>query len=89
MYLFNNTFTYCLSYLVDFSTATLGPNEISGFVHNKNVEPVTFHPDMCHKGNQPGWMTNRPTGVSIFKTDYNRYGRPYVSCLYLLLEFCI
>ncbi|KAF6016462.1 PPP1R32 [Bugula neritina] len=62
---------------VEMSTATLGPNEISGFVHNKNVEPVTFHPDLCHKGNLPGWMTDRPTGISIFKTDFNRYGRPY------------
>lgn len=64
---------------VDFSTATLGPNEISGYVHNKNIEPLTFHPDLCFKGNLPGWMTDRPTGTSIFKTDYNRYNRPYVS----------
>lgn len=64
---------------VDFSTANLGPNEISGYVHNKNIEPVTFHPDYCHKGNTPGWMTSRPTGVSIFKTEFSGYGRPYVS----------
>ena len=74
-------FTLTTFYLVtvDFSTATLGPNEVSGFVHNKNIEPLTFHPDLCFKGNLPGWATDRPTGVSIFKTDYNRYGRPYVS----------
>lgn len=42
----------------------------SGFVHNQNIEPITFNPDQAHEGSVPGWMTNRPTGVSIATTAY-------------------
>lgn len=62
---------------VDMTTSTLGPNELSGYTHNKNVEPVTFHPDYAHKGDMPHWMTSRPTGTSIYKTNYNPYGYPH------------
>ena len=32
----------------------IGPNEESGFTHNKNREPVTFHADCAHKADAPG-----------------------------------
>lgn len=48
----------------------------SGFVHNQNIEPITFNPDKAHEGSVPGWMTNRPTGVSIATTAYRPTAYP-------------
>ncbi|XP_005090613.1 protein phosphatase 1 regulatory subunit 32 [Aplysia californica] len=55
---------------VDVSTRDVGPQEVSGFVHNINDEPVTYEPRMAHGNEKPGWYTHRPTGVSIFKTSF-------------------
>ncbi|GFR76486.1 protein phosphatase 1 regulatory subunit 32-like [Elysia marginata] len=55
---------------VDISAKELGPQEVSGFVHNINDEPVTYEPKMAYKNDRPGWYTHRPTGVSIMKTSF-------------------
>jgi len=55
---------------VDVSTRELGPQEVSGFVHNINDEPVTYEPRLAHGNEKPGWYTHRPTGVSICKTSF-------------------
>lgn len=51
----------------------VGPQEGSGFTHNKNVEPVTFHPDQQHSNERPGWYTNRPTGITVTTTDFGPF----------------
>jgi len=56
---------------VDVSTKDVGRQEVSGFVHNENDEPITYEPIGAHGNTKPGWYTHRPTGVSIFKTSYN------------------
>ena len=33
---------------------SVGAKEFSGFTHNKNIEPVSFHPDYAHSGDHPG-----------------------------------
>ncbi|KAI8487067.1 PREDICTED: protein phosphatase 1 regulatory subunit 32-like [Branchiostoma belcheri] len=60
----------------DFYHNSIGNKEESGFTHAYNVEPVTFHPGSPHKGEMPGWMTDRPTGVSIMKTNFLRSEDP-------------
>ncbi|XP_064627223.1 stabilizer of axonemal microtubules 4-like isoform X2 [Lineus longissimus] len=60
---------------MDISRKTVGPNENTGFTH-ANDEPVTFQPGQPHKGDIPGYLTRRPTGRSIMKTDFQRYGYP-------------
>jgi len=55
---------------VDISTREVGPLEVSGFVHNKNCEPITYEDNMAHGNEKPGWCTHRPTGVAIMKTSY-------------------
>lgn len=63
------------------SKLPIGMKEESGFVHNINVEPVTFIPGAAHSGNVPGWYTNRPTGVTITTTDFRPCAYPKVECL--------
>jgi len=60
------------------SKLPIGLKEESGFVHNINVEPVTFIPGAAHSGSVPGWYTNRPTGVPITTTDYRPSAYPKV-----------
>lgn len=36
---------------------SVGGKEFSGFTHNKNIEPVSFHPEYAHSGDHPGNMT--------------------------------
>jgi len=54
----------------DLASRTVGAKEGSGFTHAHNVEPISFHPDYAFKGDMPGFMTNRPTGISIMNTDF-------------------
>jgi len=54
----------------DISRKSIGHKEGSGFVHGQNDEPITFNPDKAYRSDVPGWLTSRPTGVSIFTTDY-------------------
>ncbi|XP_002129024.3 stabilizer of axonemal microtubules 4 [Ciona intestinalis] len=49
----------------------VGPNEDSGFTHNKNIEPITFREDDDHKNIISGSQTDRPTGVSVTDTSFN------------------
>ena len=47
---------------------SVGANEESGFTHNKNREPVTFHADYAHKADAPG-KNRKPV---TFHADYAR-----------------
>ncbi|CAK8683286.1 unnamed protein product [Clavelina lepadiformis] len=49
----------------------VGPNEDSGFTHNKNIEPITYLADDPHTNEQPGLLTDRPTGLSVTDTSFN------------------
>ncbi|KAK3096952.1 hypothetical protein FSP39_005069 [Pinctada imbricata] len=62
---------------MDLTNKTVGPSEETGFTHAYNVEPITFIPGQPHKNELPGWATGRPTGVSIFKTDFRRSEYPH------------
>ncbi|CAH1799400.1 unnamed protein product [Owenia fusiformis] len=48
----------------------VGPKEGSGFTNAYNIEPITFHAGSPHKGEIPGWATDRPTGHSIMHTHF-------------------
>ncbi|KAL3884068.1 hypothetical protein ACJMK2_030290 [Sinanodonta woodiana] len=62
---------------MDVSMMTVGPNEDSGFTHAYNDEPITFHPGSPYKNDMPGWATQRPTGVSLMKTDFRQSHYPH------------
>lgn len=57
-------------YFVDMSTKIPGPKEGSGYTHSYNDEPITFIPGNPHKNDKPGFVTMRPTGRSVMKTDF-------------------
>lgn len=54
----------------DLNRKSIGFKEDSGFTHNHNVEPVQFHPDYAFQGDAPGYLTDRPTGLTITKTHF-------------------
>jgi protein phosphatase 1 regulatory subunit 32 len=49
---------------------SIGDKEHSGFTHNQNIEPVTFHPDYAYRGDAPGYLTPRPTGLAVTDTHF-------------------
>ena len=46
----------------------VGNKTYSGFTHNKNVEPVSFHPDYAHSGDHPGMKTPPPPALPLHHT---------------------
>ncbi|PAA76117.1 hypothetical protein BOX15_Mlig019693g3, partial [Macrostomum lignano] len=56
---------------VDLARSDVGPKERSGFTNNVKLnEPVRHTEHSPHRNEKPGWMTHRPTGVSIYTTGY-------------------
>ncbi|XP_069755003.1 stabilizer of axonemal microtubules 4 isoform X2 [Narcine bancroftii] len=49
---------------------TAGKKERSGFTAGSDLKPITFHHPSAYRGDQPGYCTDRPTGISISKSDY-------------------
>ncbi|XP_046574794.1 LOW QUALITY PROTEIN: protein phosphatase 1 regulatory subunit 32-like [Haliotis rubra] len=55
---------------LDPNQLTVGPQQDTGFTHSYSVEPVTYQPMSAFKNEQPGYFTNRPTGISVMKTSF-------------------
>ncbi|GFN85744.1 protein phosphatase 1 regulatory subunit 32-like [Plakobranchus ocellatus] len=67
---------------VDISTKELGPQEVSGFVHNINDEPVTYEPKMAYKNDRPAY--DRLCDMPSLKADKTRRQDPVE---YLNMQF--
>ncbi|XP_067902961.1 stabilizer of axonemal microtubules 4 [Heterodontus francisci] len=49
---------------------TVGKKEKSGFTEGSDLKPITYHHPLAYRGDLPGYCTDRPTGISITKSDY-------------------
>ncbi|XP_078405227.1 stabilizer of axonemal microtubules 4 [Cetorhinus maximus] len=49
---------------------TVGRKENSGFTEGSPLKPITYHHPLAYRGDLPGYCTDRPTGISITKSDY-------------------
>lgn len=49
---------------------SVGPIEHTGFTHNQSIDPIELRPNYAYRGDMPGYLTPRPTGISITDTDY-------------------
>ncbi|XP_032894929.1 protein phosphatase 1 regulatory subunit 32 isoform X1 [Amblyraja radiata] len=49
---------------------TIGKKENTGFTEGSPLKPITFHPPLAFRGDKPAFCTDRPTGISITKSDY-------------------
>jgi hypothetical protein len=51
---------------VDSSQKTIGNMEETGFTHNHNVEPITFHADHAFSGDTPVGLTRLQADAATF-----------------------
>ncbi|XP_072905473.1 stabilizer of axonemal microtubules 4 isoform X3 [Hemitrygon akajei] len=49
---------------------TVGKKENTGFTEGSDLSPITFHHPSTYQGDQPGYCTDWPTGISLTKSDY-------------------
>uniref|UniRef100_UPI00398EF0D5 stabilizer of axonemal microtubules 4 n=1 Tax=Pristiophorus japonicus TaxID=55135 RepID=UPI00398EF0D5 len=49
---------------------TVGKTENSGFTEGSDLKPITYHHQLAYRGDLPGYITDRPTGISITQSDY-------------------